>query len=90
MIKTVKATSSVVSVKKRLNSAKPSTPSENKFWKKKQGRTIEVPLAHALDATEAHLRALSIINDNEDVTIEFTPTMVRMFITKTKEGGAST
>ncbi len=61
--------------------------SENKFWpsKKKKGRVLEVPLQHAKDATEAHLRALSIINDNEDVDLEFTPTMVRINL---KQGGA--
>lgn len=41
-------------------------------------RVIEVPLAHAAVATEAHLRAISIINDNEDADITFTPTMVRI------------
>ncbi len=55
-------------------------PSESKFWPKK-GRTLEVPLQHAVIATEAHLRALSIINDNEDADIEFTPTMVRINLT---------
>lgn len=61
--------------------------SENKFWpsKKKKERTIEVPLSHAIAATEAHLRALSIINDNEDVDLEFTPEMVRITL---KTGGA--
>lgn len=59
-------------------------PSENKFWpsKKKKGRVLEVPLQHAKDATEAHLRALSFINDDEDVSLEFTPTMVRINLTK--------
>ena len=54
--------------------------SESKFWpsKKKKGRVLEVPIQHAIDATEAHLRALSLINDNEEVNIEFTPTMVRI------------
>lgn len=53
--------------------------SGSKFYKrKKKGRSIEVPLSHAMLATEAHLRALSIINDDEDVDIEFTPTMVRI------------
>lgn len=46
--------------------------------KKKTERVIEVPLAHAVVATEAHLRAISIINDDEDVDITFTPTMVRI------------
>lgn len=59
----------------------------SKFLKRKpKSRTIEVPLSHATDATEAHLRALSIINDNEDATIEFTPTMVRINITKIQGG----
>ena len=35
-------------------------------------------------ATEAHLRALSMINDDEDVTMEFTPTMVRINLSKEK------
>lgn len=62
--------------------------SGNKYYKprKKNVRTIEVPLAHAYAATEAHLRALSIINDDEDITLEFTPSMVR--INTTKEGRA--
>ena len=67
--------------------------SANKYYKprKKNGRTLEVPLAHAIVATEAHLRALSMINDDEDVTLEFTPDMVRINLTKlanerTKEG----
>lgn len=60
--------------------------SESKFWKK-QGRTIEVPLGHAITATEAHLRALSVINDDEDVDIEFTPNMVR--INLKKQGGSA-
>lgn len=60
----------------------------SKFLKRKpKGRTIEVPIAHAEMATEAHLRALSIINDDEDVNLEFTPTMVR--INLTKEGGVA-
>jgi len=63
-------------------------PSANRFWKKKAGREIEVPIAHAVAATEAHLRALSMINDDEEVHIEFTPDMVR--ITLTKEGDAKT
>ncbi len=55
----------------------------SKFLKRKpKGRLIEVPISHATVATEAHLRALSIINDDEDVTIEFTPTMVRINLTK--------
>jgi hypothetical protein len=60
--------------------------SENKYYKprKKNGRTFEVPLAHAIDATEAHLRALCIINDDEDATITFTPDMVRINLTKEK------
>lgn len=62
--------------------------SGNKFWKKKASRTIEVPISHAQVATEAHLRAISMINDDEDATITFTPDMVR--ITITKEGGTST
>jgi len=57
--------------------------------KKKTSRVIEVPLAHAVVATEAHLRAISIINDDEDVSIEFTPTMVRVNLSKHK-GGART
>ncbi len=63
--------------------------SGEKFLKRKpKGRSIEVPLSHAVVATEAHLRALSMINDNEDVTdMEFTPTMVRFTITK--EGGSA-
>lgn len=64
-------------------------PSENKFWKKKANRSIEVPIAHAAVATEAHLRALSMINDDEDVTIEFTPDIVRITLTKQKQGGVS-
>lgn len=59
--------------------------SESKFWKKK-GRTLEVPLAHAIMATEAHLRALSIINDDEEVDLTFTPDMVRINL---KKGGVS-
>lgn len=62
-------------------------PSENKFWKKKAGRKIEVPIAHAAAATEAHLRALSAIRDDEDVTIEITPDCVLVHITK--QGGVS-
>lgn len=60
--------------------------SASKYYKprKKAGRTLEVPLAHATAATEAHLRALSLINDDEDVTIEFTPDMVRINLTKEK------
>ena len=60
--------------------------SASKYYKprKKNVRTIEVPLAHAHDATEAHLRALSIINDDEDVQLEFTPNMVRINIHKGK------
>lgn len=60
--------------------------SANKYYKprKKIGRVLEVPLAHAHDATEAHLRALSMINDDEDVTLEFTPDMVRINLTKQK------
>lgn len=63
--------------------------SANKYYKprKKNGRAVEVPLAHAITATEAHLRALSIINDDEDVTMEFTPDMVRLNITKPPIGG---
>lgn len=57
-------------------------PSANRFWKKKSGRVIEVPLHHATEATETHLRALDIIRDNEDATIEFTPDMVRINLTK--------
>jgi hypothetical protein len=75
-------------VKKPLSSGKRSMPSENRFWKKNQHRTIEVPISHAATATEAHLRALSMINDDEDADITFTPDMVR--ITITKQGGAST
>lgn len=67
--------------------------SANRYYKprKKNGRCVEVPLAHAIVATEAHLRALSIIDDNEDVSIEFTPDMVRINLTKegrtrTKDG----
>lgn len=58
--------------------------SASKYYKprKKNGRVVEVPLAHAYAATEAHLRGLSIINDNEDVTMEFTPDMVRVNINK--------
>jgi len=82
MIKTGKVTSSVVSVKKRLSKEKPSMPSGNKFWKKKACRTIEVPLHHAVEATETHLRALDIIRDDEDATLEFTPTMVKITITQ--------
>ena len=62
-------------------------PSESKFWKKSKGRVLEVPLSHAIDATEAHLRAISMINDDEDVDITFTPTMVR--INLKKQGGAA-
>lgn len=60
--------------------------SGNKYYKprKKNGRTLEVPLAHAHAATEAHLRALSLINDDEDVNLEFTPDIVRINITKEK------
>jgi len=71
---------------KPLNKRKLSMTSESKYYKprKKNVRTIEVPLAHAQVATEAHLRALSIINDDEDVNLEFTPTMVRINLTKGK------
>lgn len=63
--------------------------SDFKYLKRKKSeRTIEVPLAHAIVATEAHLRAISIINDDEDVSIEFTPTMVRVNLSKHK-GGAT-
>jgi hypothetical protein len=82
MKKIAKATSSEGSVKKPLSSEKLSTRSANKFWKKKANRSIEIPIAHAVTATEAHLRALSIINDDEDVNITFTPDMVRIDITK--------
>lgn len=59
----------------------------SKFLPKKvKGRILEVPLAHAVVATEAHLRALSVINDDEEVTLEFTPTMVRINLNK---GGVS-
>lgn len=60
--------------------------SASKYYKprKKNGRVVEVPLAHAIAATEAHLRAISIINDDEDVTMEFTPDMVRINIQKEK------
>ena len=59
--------------------------SGEKFLKRKpKGRSIEVPLSHAIVATEAHLRALSIINDDEDATLEFTPTMVRINLIKGK------
>jgi hypothetical protein len=60
--------------------------SASKYYKprKKSGRVIEVPLAHATSATESHLRALSIINDDEEVTMEFTADMVRLNITKEK------
>lgn len=60
--------------------------SGNKYYKprKKNARVIEVPLSHAYEATETHLRALSIINDDEDITLEFTPDMVRINITKEK------
>ena len=58
---------------KTLNKRKLSMTSASKYYKprKKNGRAIEVPLAHAIAATEAHLRAISIINDDEDVTMEF-------------------
>jgi hypothetical protein len=63
--------------------------SASKFWpSKKKARTIEVPLSHAIVATEAHLRALSLINDDEDVTLEFTPDMVRVNLNK-QTGGVS-
>lgn len=63
--------------------------SANKFWpSKKKERTIEVPLSHAVVATEAHLRALSLINDDEEVTIEFTPDVVRVNLNK-NTGGVS-
>jgi len=64
--------------------------SANKYYKprKKNERCVEVPLEHAYVATEAHLRALSIIDDNEDVNLEFTPTMVRINLIKGK-GAAS-
>lgn len=64
-------------------------PSANKFWKKK-GRTIEVPLSHAAAATEAHLRALSVINDDEDVNLEFTENMVLITVNKHKGGATAT
>lgn len=65
--------------------------SGNKYYKprKKNVRTFEVPLAHAIDATEAHLRALCIINDDEDATLEFTPNMVRINLTKEKGSARS-
>lgn len=71
---------------KPLNKRKLSMPSANKYYKprKKNGRVVEVPLAHAIAATESHLRALSIINDDEDVQLEFTPDMVRINIQKGK------
>jgi hypothetical protein len=73
---------------KSLNRRKSSMSSARKFWpSKKKERTIEVPLSHAIVATEAHLRALSLINDNEDVTLEFTPDMVRINFNQT--GGVS-
>ena len=58
--------------------------SGSKYYKprKKNVRVLEVPLAHAYAATEAHLRALSIINDDEDITLEFTPDMVRINTSK--------
>lgn len=62
-------------------------PSANRFWKKKSNeRVLEIPIAQAVYATETHLRALSMINDDEEVTLEFTPTMVRINLTK---GGTS-
>ena len=66
--------------------------SANKFWpsKKKSERTLEVPLSHAVVATEAHLRALSLINDDEDVTLEFTPDMVRININRPNGGVSKT
>lgn len=60
--------------------------SAGKYYKprKKTARVIEVPLYHALVATEAHLRGLNMINDDEDINLEFTPDMVRINITKEK------
>lgn len=58
--------------------------SGSKYYKprKKNARTLEVPLYHAHVATEAHLRGLNMINDDEDINLEFTPDMVRINITK--------
>jgi hypothetical protein len=68
---------------KLLNKRKLSMISAGKYYKrKKNARVLEVPLYHALVATEAHLRGLNIINDNEDINLEFTPDMVRINITK--------
>jgi hypothetical protein len=66
--------------------------SANKYYKpkKKTERYVEVPLEHAYVATEAHLRALSIIDDNEDVNLTFTPTVVRINLIKSKEGVTQT
>ena len=65
--------------------------SASKYYKprKKNTRVLEVPLAHAYAATEAHLRALSVINDDEDINLEFTPDMVRINITKPPSGGVT-
>lgn len=61
--------------------------SANKYYKprKKNGRTLEVPLAHAFAATEAHLRALSIINDDEEVSLEFTSDLVKISVVNEKK-----
>lgn len=60
--------------------------SGSKYYKprKKNARVIEVPLYHAHVATEAHLRGLNMINDDEDINLEFTPDMVRINIIKEK------
>lgn len=65
--------------------------SASKYYKprKKNVRVIEVPLYHAQVATEAHLRGLNMINDDEDINLEFTPSMVRINITKDKGSARS-
>lgn len=64
--------------------------SGNKFYKRKKNvRILEVPLYHAQVATEAHLRGLNMINDDEDINLEFTPDMVRINITKEKGSARS-
>ena len=61
--------------------------SASKYYKprKKNVRVLEVPLAHAYAATEAHLRALSIINDDEEVSLEFTSDLVKISVVNEKK-----
>lgn len=71
---------------KLSNKRKLSMISGNKYYKpKKNVRLLEVPLAHAHAATEAHLRALSIINDDEEVSLEFTSDLVKISVVNEKK-----